>query len=53
VAYGTVDFIEVDANQAYGTNTVPTDPNVAYGTHWDSPQINDYDLLFPELKDVS
>jgi hypothetical protein len=23
----TVDCIEVDANPAYGTNTVPTDPN--------------------------
>jgi hypothetical protein len=23
---------EMDANQAYATNTLPTDPNVAYGT---------------------
>ena len=38
VAYGT---IEMDANQAYGTNTVSTDPNVAYGTH--PPQTHDYE----------
>jgi flagellar biosynthesis/type III secretory pathway M-ring protein FliF/YscJ len=39
-----VDCIEMDANhQAYGTNTVQTDPNVVYGTH--QPQINDYDYV--------
>jgi hypothetical protein len=43
VAYGTVDCIEVEANQAYGTNTVPTVPNVAYGTH--PPQVHDYDYI--------
>ena len=27
-----VDYIEIGANQASGTDTLPTDPNVAYGT---------------------
>ena len=41
--YGTIDSIEMDANQAYGTNTVPTDPNVAYGTH--PLQTHDYEYV--------
>ena len=55
VACGTVDghgmdvdgtnTIPTNANMAYGTNTntVPTDPNVAYGTH--PPQTNDYEYV--------
>ena len=27
-----VDYIEIGTNKAYGTDTLPTDPNVAYGT---------------------
>ena len=61
MAYGTVDCIEVDSNPAYGTNTVPTNPNVAYGTTNNAvptspnvaysthpPQIHDYEYVaFP------
>ena len=40
---GTVECIEVETNQAYVTSTVPTEPNVAYGTQL--PQVHDYEYV--------
>ena len=44
VAYVTSGDIKVEENQAYGTNTVPIEPYVAYGTQQHS-QIHDYDYV--------
>ena len=44
---GTMDYTEVDANQAYITSTVPTESNVAYGTH--PPEVDDYEYVVPSL----
>ena len=39
------ECIEVDLNEAYISSTVPTEPNVAYGTH--PPEVHDYEYVVP------
>ena len=46
VAYVTTGDIKVEENRAYGTNTVLTEPNVAYGTQ---PHSQITMLLYPHF----
>ena len=41
---GATGTMEMDANQAYGTNTVLSDPSVTYDNNY-PPQANDYDYI--------